>query len=78
MNEPACDCSQQTWDRPTATTIDIYVGSTQTLTLPLPTANTNASPAIRACGTSCSTASAAGFTEIIMGNGSALEYWITP
>ena len=76
---PACTCAQQTWDVGTGTTSTAPVGSTTSVTLPLPSVSASAytsTPAMRACSAStCSTAGS--FTSVLLSSGAALPSWIT-
>ena len=81
INTPACNCDLQPWTAGTGVTQTAPVGSTTTVTLPLPSVATNAytsGPAMRQCqATSVTCATTGSFTAVTLTGGTALPGWIS-
>ena len=77
MQTPPCDCTQLTFDSPTALTESVGVSLSETFTLTELTINAaskNLNPATRACGDICTTTGT--ITSVTVNSGAA-PAWIT-
>jgi hypothetical protein len=83
ITQADCDCELLTWDNPsrTDTTIDVGVGSAQTVSVPVATVNTaskSASQEIAACYLNSGSCVETSTYTLLLADGSALPAFITP
>jgi hypothetical protein len=81
IDEVVCDCSHMLWVNPSAVTSTIAVAATDTLTAPLPTADTSQTTSVNAfqkCYQSGTCSEVGDFPAAdVLFNGGALPAWIT-